>query len=97
MRLLGQSPSPTPCSCPYSPKCVEGKLSEVRLTSISPKYLEGAVFGLQPTLLLFVIFSIKVIEKVKDVRDLLRQEYRNGEEERCESCFMRVCATASGA
>jgi hypothetical protein len=55
---------------------VEGVISEVRLTSISPKYPEGAVFGLQPTSLIFIIFSIKVIEKmIKNVRDLLRQEY----------------------
>jgi hypothetical protein len=76
MRLLGQSPSPGPFSYPYSPKCLEAKFSEVPLISISPKYLEGAVFGLQPTLHLFMIFSIKVIEKmIKNVRDLLRQEY----------------------
>jgi hypothetical protein len=76
MRLLGQSPSPGPFSCPYSPECVEGKFCEVRLTSISLKYQGGAVFGLQPALLLFIIFSIKVIEKmIKNVRDLLRQEY----------------------
>ena len=74
--IVGTSPSPGPFSCPFSPKCVEGEFSEVRLTSISPKYLEGAVFELQPTLLLFIIFSIKVIEKmIKNVRDLLRQEY----------------------
>ena len=30
---------------------------------------------MQPTLLLFVIFFIKVIEKVKNIRDMLRHEY----------------------
>jgi len=59
----------------YSPKLIEGEFSEVRLTSISPKYLGGAVFGLQPTLPLFMIFFIKVIEKVKNIRNTLRQEY----------------------
>ena len=44
--------------------------------SISPKYPGGAVFELQPTLFLFMIFFIKVIEKVKNVGDMLRQEYR---------------------
>jgi hypothetical protein len=44
--------------------------------SISPKYPGGAVFGLQPTLFLFMIFFIKAIEKVKNVGDMLRQEYR---------------------
>ena len=34
--------------------------------------LEGAGFVLQPTLLLFMIFFIKVIEKVKNDRDMLR-------------------------
>ena len=66
-------------SCPYLPRCLEGVSSEVRLTSISLKYLVGAVFGLQPTLLLFIIFSIKLIEKmIKNVRDTLRQEYTTG-------------------
>src|SRR5215217_4384388 len=36
----------------------------------------GSVFGLQPTLLLFMIFFIKRIEKVENIRDTLRQEYR---------------------
>jgi hypothetical protein len=76
MRLLEQLPSPGPFSCLYSPRCLEEKFSEFRLTSISPKYLEGAVFGLQPTQLLFIIFPIKVIEKmINGVRDLLHQEY----------------------
>ena len=30
---------------------------------------------MQPTILLFMIFFIKVIEKVKNVRDMLRHEY----------------------
>jgi len=30
---------------------------------------------LQPTLVLFMIISIKVIEKVKNIRDMLRHEY----------------------
>jgi hypothetical protein len=65
-------PGPSSSSCPYSPECVEEMFSEVRLTSILPKDLEGAVFGLQPTLLLSMIFFIKVIEKVKNDRDMLR-------------------------
>jgi hypothetical protein len=34
---------------------------------------------LQPTLFLFIIFFIKVIEKVKNVGDLLHQEYTTDE------------------
>jgi hypothetical protein len=36
---------------------------------------EGADFGLQPTLIGFMIFHSKVIEKVENIKGLLHYEY----------------------
>jgi hypothetical protein len=58
-----------------APRLEVGAFSEVHLTSISAKYLEETVFGLQPTLLSFIIFCIKVIEKVRNIRDTLHLQY----------------------
>jgi hypothetical protein len=52
---------------------------------------------LQPTLRLFMIISIIIIEKMRNTRDVLHQREHDGEEERCERCFVSVCATVTTA
>jgi hypothetical protein len=56
-----------------------------------------SIFGLQPTLLSIRIFSVKIIEKVENVGRYAAPRVQNGEEERCESYFVTVCATVTGA